>query len=104
MLTYHLIFIIQVADDTSSANILWEDLLQAEMDKLAAMPELQETEKIFWAELDYIEEVSCSWHTPIASSLWKKSPVRDSETEKQPPALVTFKVVSRIRSHMLNYI
>ena len=93
----NLIFIIQFADDTSSAMILWEDLLQAEMDKLAAMPELQETEKLFWAELDEIEEKSWSWPTPTASSLWKKSPVRDSETEKQPPALVKFKVVSRIR-------
>ena len=58
----------QVADDTSSAMILWEDLLQAEKDKLAAMPELQETEKLFWAELDEIEETSWIMPTPTASS------------------------------------
>ena len=86
----------QVAGDTSSAMILWEDLLQAEKDKLAAMPELQETEKLFWAELDEIEETIWIMVTPTASSLWQKNPVRYSKTEKQPPAntLVKFKVVS----------
>ena len=63
--------------------ILWEDLLQTEKDKLAAVPELQETDKLFWAELGKIEEISWSMPTPTASSLWEKSPVRYSKTEQQ---------------------
>ena len=34
----------QVAEDTSSAMILWEDLLQAEKATFAAMPERQEVD------------------------------------------------------------
>ena len=70
--------------------ILWEDLLQAEKAKLAAMPELQGMEKLFWAELDEIEETT--WSMPIASSLWQERLVQDPE--KQPPLLVKGKVVS----------
>ena len=72
--------------------VLWEDLLQAEKAKLAAMPELQGMEKLFWAELDEIEEISWSIPMTTSSSLWPERSVRNSKT--QPPAE---KVVSLIR-------
>ena len=84
----------QIAEEISSAVILWEDLLQTTRAKLAVMPELQEMEKLFLAELDEIEEISWSKSTMTVSSLWQRRSVR--HPGKQPPAklLVKGKVVS----------
>ena len=92
--TNHFPFIIQVTEEISPARILWEDLLQAEKAKVEAMPELQEMEKLFWAELDEIEEFSWIMPTMPASSLWQECPVRDSENQPSAKVLVKRKVVS----------
>ena len=76
--------------------ILWEDLLQAEKAKLAVMPELQETDKLFWAELDEIEEISWSRPTTTATSLWFRRSVRHPEKQPLAKLLMKGKVVSTL--------
>ena len=74
--------------------ILWEDLLKAEMAKLAAMPKLQGKDKLFWAELDEIEELCWSWPSKAASTLWPECSVRDSKNQPPAKTFVTGIVVS----------
>ena len=93
-------FVLQVAEEISSPMILWDDLLRAEKAKLAFMPELQETEKLFWTELDEIEDFCWSLPTTKASSLWPERSVRGFEKQPAAKILMKGKVVSQIRSNI----
>ena len=99
MATYFLLIMIQVAEETSPADmVLCEDLIRVEMDKLAVMPELEGMDKLFWAELDELEETSWSLCTTTASSLWQ-----ESSDQKQPAAkpLVNDNLVSLVLYHII---